>query len=137
MTMNKNLLLIGMIILFFISCKENTRSMKIDSDKDLEIVINDIKKTQELEKVEYEFVGIPDYDTKENPKSVIRIKLYNIKISDLNKESIGKEIAKRVFQASNKTRTYGTIWIEFINSNELGVINSKITRNFVFKTLEL
>lgn len=135
------LFLVGVILLFFLSCIENN----LENDKRLEMAISDIKKIGGFDKVEYQFIGNPSNDSKGNLSSSIRLKLFDSRKMDM--ESIGKQCAKLIFNTSNNTKRYATIWVTFINTGKnksLGNVDfesnhfksnvsiTKEERNFIF-----
>lgn len=146
---NKQILfIIGVILLFFSSCKENNPV----NEKRLEMAISDIKKIGDFDKVEYQFIGNPSNDPKGNLSSIIRLKFFDSRKIDMDKKSIGKQCAKLIFKPSKNTKKYATIWVTFINTgkhkspgnidfgSEHFKINVSITkeeRNFIFKTSDL
>ena len=142
------LLIIGVIFLLFSSCKENNP----ENDKKLKIAISDIKKLGNFDKVEYLFMGNPSNNSKGNNSGTIRIKLFDSRKMDMDKESIAKQSAKLISNTSKNTKRYGTIWVTVINTGKyksLGNVDfeskhfksniskTKEERNFIFKTSDL
>ena len=142
------LLIIGVILLFFLSCKDDNPK----NEKKLKVVISDIKKLGDFDKVEYQFMGNPSNDSKGNRSSIIKIILFDSRKMDVDKESIAKQCAKLISNTSKNTKRYGTIWVTVINTGKyksLGNVDfeskhfksniskTKEERNFIFKTSDL
>ncbi|SKB70675.1 hypothetical protein SAMN05660776_2604 [Salegentibacter holothuriorum] len=137
----KIILLIGLALILFSSCKSDPFSK---TDKNIAAAISEIKTLTECRKIEYKFIGNPSTESKEGSLSTIKVELFDVSKPIEDYESFGKGCAKIIFNASEETKNYSKVWISFVSNGEkknsvIGIdINiSKEVRNFVYNSSNL
>jgi hypothetical protein len=127
----KNLLIIGILFISFSCQKQN-------SELDLSEIISEFKINGKFEKGKFEFIGNPEI----NDESFIKVTLENSKLSNFNKNKLGKIFAKKVYNFSNKTKEYNYVWISFQSEETRPILepislNLDVTENLIYKSNEL
>lgn len=118
----------GLTISILISCTEK----KDSNQESLDFIKSEIIKKGEFEKVEFEFIGNPEFDTKDK-FSTIRLKLYISKNESINDSLFGKQYATMIFNANENTKKFGVVLVSVFKSKD----KNKPSRNLVFERTEL
>tara|TARA_R110002072_G_scaffold220763_1_gene378040 strand:+ start:934 stop:1323 length:390 start_codon:yes stop_codon:yes gene_type:complete len=127
----KKLLIIGILLIGFSCQKQN-------SELDLTEIISEFKLEGEFEKGKFEIIGNPEI----NDNSLIKVTLENSKLTEFNKNKLGKIYAKKVYNFSNETKKYNYVWISFESEESKPILRSTslnldVTDNLIFKSKEL
>ncbi|SHG56209.1 hypothetical protein SAMN05444483_11642 [Salegentibacter echinorum] len=138
----KIILLIGLALILFSSCKSDPFT---PTDKNISAAIANIKTLSECQKIEYKMIGNPSNDLKEGPLSTIKVEIFNASKPIEDYESFGKRCAKIISKASKKTENYSKVWISFVSNGKkkknrvigIDIEVSKEVRNFVYNRSNL